>query len=573
MPKEGVLLMKRFLCCLICLIVVSAVTMGGESSLFLNTVYAATPQLLESGLYSPLMDYMITDHFIPNRPNRTAAVSTSAHLACDMCPISDSADWSVMSIYPGEVVQIYNDNKLGCGRYIKIKHNIGGIEVYSLYQHLKANTLTVSVGQQVKGGEVIAQAGQSGNSSETFYDRHLHIIIYSGRDNPWTDRRLTEYKEDTAVDGPITYQGTTYYNPKKVLDGSYVIGNGSYKPRPIDPIEPSNSTVVASFAEVNRYRTILPFRAKKSPLSSAKNGKWLLPGKTVETKRGVINRFNNLWFELSNGQYVYSGYKAQKNKAGEWEFVQSGTQYFAFKDAKPAEVTWKGNNLSGKSLKPGKSFEIKGSIISKNQMTRIVAEVYNGDSRVGSPITMELNNVYELDLLYSKINTGIKFAALPAMKNGKLVLTITYRAAAGTKTETKTITAKFKIEDNTKNQAPRGYVDFLSGGHNSLSLSGWAYDPDDVSAKVELQVYGNGRLLGKGTANLYRADVGQVFPGAGSYHGYSFSLNNIPAGSYRIDVYAIDPASGGKTKLTHSSAFSDTIKVTKSADRYTSVAY
>ena len=58
------------------------------------------------------------------------------------------------------------------GNYIVIRHEWGE---YSCLAHLKRDSILVSVGQIVKSGEIIAQCGNSGNTSEP----HLHFQVQS----------------------------------------------------------------------------------------------------------------------------------------------------------------------------------------------------------------------------------------------------------------------------------------------------------------------------------------------------------------------------------------------------------
>ena len=56
------------------------------------------------------------------------------------------------------------------GNYVKIKHNNG---YYTLYAHLKYKTVTVSVGDKVKEGEVIGYMGATGRATAS----HLHFEL------------------------------------------------------------------------------------------------------------------------------------------------------------------------------------------------------------------------------------------------------------------------------------------------------------------------------------------------------------------------------------------------------------
>ena len=64
-----------------------------------------------------------------------------------------------------------SDVSKGLGNYIAIKHPN---KYFTYYAHLKKGSLTVNVGDEVKAGDVIAEVGSSGNST----DPHLHFEVY-----------------------------------------------------------------------------------------------------------------------------------------------------------------------------------------------------------------------------------------------------------------------------------------------------------------------------------------------------------------------------------------------------------
>lgn len=62
----------------------------------------------------------------------------------------------------------------GYGNYVIIQHSDGN---YTLYAHLDANSITVTAGESVEQGQVIAKMGSSGNSTGT----HLHFEVREGQ--------------------------------------------------------------------------------------------------------------------------------------------------------------------------------------------------------------------------------------------------------------------------------------------------------------------------------------------------------------------------------------------------------
>jgi hypothetical protein len=89
------------------------------------------------------------------------------------------------------------------------------------------------------------------------------------------------------------------------------------------------------------------------------------------------------------------------------------------------------------------------------------------------------------------------------------------------------------------NQLPRANWEWLGSSDNaSIQLSGWAFDPDDVTAQSTVHVYidGGATVL---SASRTRTDVAAAFPGVGVTHGYALDVP-IGPGTHRVCVYAID---------------------------------
>ncbi len=62
----------------------------------------------------------------------------------------------------------------GLGNYVEVQHNIGGRLVTSLYAHMQAGSIQVSVGQQVTAGQTLGRVGSTGQSTGP----HLHLEMY-----------------------------------------------------------------------------------------------------------------------------------------------------------------------------------------------------------------------------------------------------------------------------------------------------------------------------------------------------------------------------------------------------------
>lgn len=121
---------------------------------------------------------------------------------------------------------------------------------------------------------------------------------------------------------------------------------------------------------------------------------------------------------------------------------------------------------------------------------------------------------------------------------------------------------------------PIGSIDAVTGKHGSITVNGWAIDPDNGSATVEVHVY----LFSSETetdlakavkgingtyANLDRPDlkgdwgtsVGELY---GTLHGFNRTIDlynlGVGTGTYYVRIYALDVAgSGNNVGLTYSS--------------------
>lgn len=77
---------------------------------------------------------------------------------------------------------------------------------------------------------------------------------------------------------------------------------------------------------------------------------------------------------------------------------------------------------------------------------------------------------------------------------------------------------------------------------NNIHVAGWAIDPD-TTAPIQVHFYTDGAWTGATTADGIRTDVGAVYPGFGSAHGFSADFA-IPTGAQRMCAYGINVSSG-----------------------------
>jgi hypothetical protein len=123
----------------------------------------------------------------------------------------------VMATADGVIV--YMSDKPGLsnyGRYMVVKHDIGGIEVYSLYAHLSAFVAGMKPGKAVRAGEQIAVMGHTGAGISR--DRaHVHFelnLFYTDHFNSFFKRHYPNEHDDHGV---WNGQNLVGFDPRLVL--------------------------------------------------------------------------------------------------------------------------------------------------------------------------------------------------------------------------------------------------------------------------------------------------------------------------------------------------------------------
>ena len=107
----------------------------------------------------------------------------------------------------------------------------------------------------------------------------------------------------------------------------------------------------------------------------------------------------------------------------------------------------------------------------------------------------------------------------------------------------------------TTDHIPVGYVDDVITTANTVTVTGWAYDPDRSSQSLDIHVYigesDQNRELGKvGTANLSSQDVDNQYGITGN-HRFSITFETNRVGTQKIWVYPINIDKNGNTVERH----------------------
>ncbi len=89
------------------------------------------------------------------------------------------------------------------GKYIVLKHRIEGLEIYSVYAHLKEISQEVRVGATIKTGEKIGVMGRTANTREGISKERAHVhfelnLFVNERFPAWHKKTFPEQRNDHA---------------------------------------------------------------------------------------------------------------------------------------------------------------------------------------------------------------------------------------------------------------------------------------------------------------------------------------------------------------------------------------
>jgi hypothetical protein len=102
---------------------------------------------------------------------------------------------------------------------------------------------------------------------------------------------------------------------------------------------------------------------------------------------------------------------------------------------------------------------------------------------------------------------------------------------------------------NVFDRAPMGSFDVADvSSPGQLSVAGWTFDPDALTATANVQVSVDGVSRGTFPANASRPDVGAVYPTAGAQHGFALNMP-ITAGAHDVCVSALSTAKAATPSL------------------------
>ena len=135
-------------------------------------------------------------------------------------PVMATADGTVAYINRKPSVSNY-------GNYIVLRHRIDGLEIYSLYAHLRVVRSGLSAGQSVKAGEVIATMGHTANTREPITKDRAHVhfeldLLVNDRFAEWFRKTSPDERNEH---GEWNGQNMLGLDPRAILLGAHEQGD------------------------------------------------------------------------------------------------------------------------------------------------------------------------------------------------------------------------------------------------------------------------------------------------------------------------------------------------------------
>ena len=105
------------------------------------------------------------------------------------------------------------------GNYVVLRHSVEGLEVFSLYAHLKEIRADLKLGQNVKAGEPIAVMGRTTNTREGISKERAHVhfeldFLLNERFPAWYKKAFPTQRNDH---GPWNGQNLVGLDPRSLL--------------------------------------------------------------------------------------------------------------------------------------------------------------------------------------------------------------------------------------------------------------------------------------------------------------------------------------------------------------------
>jgi murein DD-endopeptidase MepM/ murein hydrolase activator NlpD len=243
----------------------------------------------------------------------------------------------VMSTADGTVAYFSTHPSLSnYGNYLVLKHNIDGVEIYSLYAHLREIRHDLKPGQSVKAGETVAEMGRTANTHEGISKERAHVHFEL---NLFANDRFSSYYKK-ALPGE--------HNDHGEWNGLNLLG---IDPRPI-LIESHDPGTKFSLLDFIRHQTELcRVLVRKTDFPWLKRYPALIRPNPVADKEGVAGyemalNFNGVAFELipRAASEIKGKAKYELLSVNEAEYHKNPARRFVMKKGRHWELTTHGVN-------------------------------------------------------------------------------------------------------------------------------------------------------------------------------------------------------------------------------------
>ena len=112
------------------------------------------------------------------------------------------------------------------GNYLVLRHQVEGLEIYSLYAHLREVRHDLNIGQPVKAGEPVAIMGRTANTREAISKDRAHVhfelnLLVNDRFASWHKKTFPDQRNDH---GEWNGQNLLGIDPRPILLGQHEQG-------------------------------------------------------------------------------------------------------------------------------------------------------------------------------------------------------------------------------------------------------------------------------------------------------------------------------------------------------------
>jgi len=113
------------------------------------------------------------------------------------------------------------------GKYIVLQHQIEGIQIHSLYAHLREIRIDLKPGQPIKAGEPLGVMGRTSNTRERISKERAHVhfeldLVVNERFPQWYNKNFPTQRNDH---GPWNGQNLIGLDPRALLLAQHRQGN------------------------------------------------------------------------------------------------------------------------------------------------------------------------------------------------------------------------------------------------------------------------------------------------------------------------------------------------------------